>query len=152
MATQTLPRYIPDPGPKSGIPVWMMPVILILPLWAIVYIGAFSEQTSSEPLTGVALGAQVYVSAGCTGCHGASGQGGVGPKLSGGDTKLTFPDEQAHADFVKAGSSPVKGQGYGDPARPGGQHIAASGGMPSFGSQLTDEEIKAVVMYERDGL
>ena len=152
VSTETLPRYIPDPGPKSGIPVWMMPVILILPLWAIVYIGAFGEQTSNEPLTGVALGAQIYTSAGCTGCHGARGQGGVGPKLSQGDTKLTFPDEQAHVDFIKSGSSAIRGQPYGDPGRPGGQRTAASGGMPAFGTQLSEDEIRAVVLYERDGL
>jgi len=152
VATQTLPRYIPEPGPKSGIPVWMMPVILILPLWAIVYIGAFGEQTSNEPLTGVALGAQIFTSQGCGGCHGARGQGGVGPKLSQGDTKLTFPDEQAHVDFVKQGSGPIKGQPYGDAGRPGGQRTAASGGMPAFGTQLSDEEVRAVVLYERDGL
>ena len=150
--TQTLPTYIPDPGPKSGIPVWMMPVILILPLWAIVYIGAFGEETSSEPLTGIALGAQVYTSAGCGGCHGARGQGGVGPKLSAGDVKATFPDEQAHVDSVKQGSGAIRGQPYGDPGRPGGQRTAASGGMPAFGTQLSEDEIRAVVMYERDGL
>ena len=151
-ATQTLPTYIPDPGPKSGIPVWMMPVILILPLWAIVYIGAFGEETSNEPLTGIALGAQVYTSSGCTGCHGARGQGGVGPKLSAGDVKATFPDEQAHVEFVKQGSAAIRGQPYGDPGRPGGQRTAASGGMPAFGTQLSEDEIRAVVMYERDGL
>ena len=151
-ATQTLPTYIPEPGPRSGIPVWMMPVILILPLWAIVYIGAFGEQEATGPLTPLELGAQVFTSAGCGGCHGARGQGGVGPKLAQGDTKLTFPDEQAHVDFVKQGSGAIRGQPYGDAGRPGGQRTAASGGMPAFGTQLSDEEIRAVVLYERDGL
>lgn len=154
-ATETLPRlpsYIPEPGPKSGIPVWMMPVILILPLWAIVYIGAFGEQEASGPVTPIQLGAQVFQRAGCAGCHGARGQGGVGPKLSQGDTKLTFPDEQAHVDFVKQGSGAIRGQPYGDAGRPGGQRTAASGGMPAFGTQLTEDEVRAVVLYERDGL
>ncbi len=83
---------------------------------------------------------------------GAPAVGGVGPKLAGGATKLTFPDEQAHVDFVKQGSGPIKGQPYGDAGRPGGQRTAASGGMPAFGTQLSDEEVRAVVLYERDGL
>jgi len=151
-ATETLPAYVADPGPKSGIPVWMMPVLLILPLWAIVYMGAFAEQESNEPLTGVALGAQVYTSAGCGGCHGARGQGGVGPPLAAGEVAQTFPDMEAQVEFVKQGSGPIRGQPYGDPGRPGGQHVAASGGMPGFGTQLSDEEIRAVVQYEREGL
>lgn len=151
-ATETLPTYIPEPGPRSGIPVWMMPVILILPLWAIVYLGAFGEQQATGPLTPIELGAQVYQRAGCVGCHGARGQGGVGPKLSQGDTKLTFPDEQAHVDFIKQGSGAIRGQPYGDAGRPGGQRTAASGGMPAFGTQLSEDEVRAVVLYERDGL
>jgi mono/diheme cytochrome c family protein len=130
----------------------MMPVLLILPLWAIVYMGAFAEQESTEPLTGVALGAQVYSRAGCGGCHGAQGQGGVGPRLAAGEVALTFPDMEAHVEFVKQGSGPIRGQPYGDPGRPGGPHVAASGGMPGFGTQLSDEEIRAVVQYEREGL
>ena len=51
---ESLPTYVAPVGPRSGIPVWMMPVILILPLWAIVYLGAFGESTSAA---GPAVGA-----------------------------------------------------------------------------------------------
>jgi len=147
--TEALPTYVAPSGPKSGIPVWMMPVILILPLWAIVYLGAFGEVTSAA---GPASGQEVYQTAGCVNCHGAQGQGGVGPVLAGGEVVKTFPDEAAHATFVSEGSSKVKGQPYGDPAREGGQHVAATGGMPSFAGQLTEEEITLVIQYEREGL
>jgi mono/diheme cytochrome c family protein len=128
----------------------MMPVILLLPLWAIVYLGAFGE---SSKASGPASGSEIFhVIAGCQNCHGAQGQGGVGPQLAGGEVSKTFPNEQDQIDFVTKGSATLKGQPYGDPAREGGQHIAKSGGMPTFGGQLTAEEIKAVVEFERSGL
>ncbi len=54
--------------------------------------------------------------------------------------------------WVQTGSATKKGQPYGDPNRPGGQHTASSGGMPAFGGQLTEAQISAVVAYEREGL
>ncbi len=144
-----LPTYIAPVGPRSGIPVWMMPVILFLPLWAIVYLGAFGESSTAA---GPATGQEIFQTAGCVNCHGAQGQGGVGPQLAGGEVSKTFPNEADHIKFVGEGSSKIKGQPYGDPARDGGQHTANSGGMPSFAGQLTEEEITLVVQYEREGL
>jgi mono/diheme cytochrome c family protein len=144
-----LPTYVAPVGPRSGIPVWMMPVILMLPLWAIVYLGAFGESSSAG---GPETGAQIFQRAGCVNCHGAQGQGGVGPMLAGGNVSKTFPNEADQIKFVHEGSSKIKGQPYGDPNREGGQHIANSGGMPTFAGQLTDEEITLVVKYEREGL
>jgi len=147
---EMFPTYIAAPaGPRSGIPVWMMPVILILPLWAIVYLGAFGEATSAA---GPATGQEIFQTAGCVNCHGAQGQGGVGPALAGGEAAKTFPNEADHAKFVGEGSSKIKGQPYGDAGREGGQRVAASGGMPSFAGQLSEEEITLVVQYEREGL
>ena len=112
--------------------------------------GAFGESTSAA---GPATGSRRSSSGpGCVNCHGAQGQGGVGPQLAGGEVVKTFPNEADHMKFVSEGSSKIKGQPYGDPAREGGQRIAASGGMPSFAGQLTEEEITAVVQYEREGL
>jgi mono/diheme cytochrome c family protein len=98
-----------------------------------------------------ASGRAVYATF-CASCHGARGEGGVGPKLAGGEAKLTFPNEADHVNWVKTGSVAFAGKRYGDPNRPGGQHGPATGGMPGFGAQLSDEEIKAVVAYERGGL
>jgi mono/diheme cytochrome c family protein len=145
-----LPEYVTDPGPKSGIPFWMMPILLILPLWGIAYMGAFGNKASTN-LTPAQIGAQVFT-ANCASCHGGRGEGGVGPKLAGGEAKLTFPNEADHIDWVHTGSASKKGQPYGDPARPGGQHVASSGGMPAFAGQLSDAQISAVVAYERDSL
>ncbi|HEV2809973.1 MAG TPA: hypothetical protein VGV93_06210, partial [Acidimicrobiales bacterium] len=43
VVTEPVPAVATDTGPRSGIPVWMMPVLLILPFWAMVYMGAFAE-------------------------------------------------------------------------------------------------------------
>jgi mono/diheme cytochrome c family protein len=108
--------------------------------------------SSAAPvLTPIQQGAQVFAK-NCSPCHGAQGEGGVGPKLAGGEAKLTFPNEADHIAWVDTGSAPHKGQPYGDPNRPGGQHVAKSGGMPPFKGTLTDTEIKNVVSFERDGL
>ena len=97
------------------------------------------------------LGAQVYTSA-CASCHGPSGGGGIGPKLSGGESALTFPNEEDHVTWVQDGSASKRGQPYGDPNRPGGPKTASSGNMPAFSGQLSEAQIRAVVLYEREGL
>jgi mono/diheme cytochrome c family protein len=139
------PRVLPES--RTGIPRWMLPVLVALPFWAIVYIGAFgTTQTGAEG--GAVSGAQVYAT-NCAVCHGARGVGGVGPALTGGDAKITFPNEADHIAWVESGSSTKRGQPYGDPNRPGGPRIAKSGGMPAFKGTLNDAQIKAVVEYER---
>ena len=145
-----VPAYLTPEGARGRIPVWVMPVLAILPFWGILYVGAFGDRTHEEALTGAALGAQVYRAQGCSSCHGASGEGGVGPKLSGGEAALTFPEEPDHAEWIKTGSAPFRGQPYGAEDREGGQRIA-TGGMPGFPS-LSEEEIAAVVLYEREEL
>ena len=148
VATEPEPAQV-DTGPRSGIPWWMMPVLLILPFWAMVYMGAFAEPSAEG---GPRTGPQIYASAGCGSCHGPTGGGGVGPKLSGGETKLTFPNVEDMVKWIAEGSAPSRGRPYGDPNRPGGQRPAASGGMPAFGTQLTPEEIVTVTEYVREQL
>jgi polyvinyl alcohol dehydrogenase (cytochrome) len=61
----------------------------------------------------------------CASCHGLQGQGGAGPSLIGIEQRLELAD---HLDTVRNGRY---------------------AGMPPFGETLTDEEIRAVVTYER---
>jgi mono/diheme cytochrome c family protein len=156
--TPTAPAFI-EPVSKAAqekfqavkrrrVPAWAMGVLALLPLWGVLYIGAFGTRAVENETPD---GSTIF-SNNCAACHGASGQGGVGPKLAGGEAKLTFPDEADHLDWIRTGSAPHKGQPYGDPNRPGGQHIATSGGMPPFQGKLSDEEIQAVADDERDGL
>lgn len=76
----------------------------------------------------------------CATCHGAGGAGGSGPAMQGGSTVDQFPDVAEHEEFVKSGSTP--GQPYGTSGQ-------GTGGMPAWGGSLTDEQISAVVEYER---
>src|SRR5436305_11999714 len=146
------PVYFEPPQARSGIPAWVVPVLALLPVWAFAYIGALNPASTAAPvLTPIQQGAQVFAK-NCSPCHGTQGEGGVGPKLAGGEAKLTFPNEADHIAWVNTGSAPHKGQPYGDPARAGGQHTAKTGGMPPFKGTLTDAEIKNVVTFERDGL
>lgn len=146
-----VPTYLRPEAAKARIPVWIIPVLVILPFWGVLYVGAFGSRQKAEALTGAALGAQIYRSQGCSSCHGASGEGGVGPRLHGGEATKTFPDEKDHISWVKTGSAPFKGQPYGAEDREGGQHGPATGGMPAF-SSLSDEQVAAVVLYERTEL
>src|SRR5947209_3797616 len=146
------PVYFEPQAARSGIPAWVVPVLALLPIWAFAYLGALNPPSSAAPvLTPIQQGAQVFAK-NCSPCHGARGEGGVGPKLAGGEAKLTFPNEADHIAWVNTGSAPHKGQPYGDPARTGGQHVAKTGGMPRFKGTLSDTAIKNVVSFERDGV
>ena len=80
--------------------------------------------TVAEPAeTAVASGADLFAS-NCAGCHGARGEGGVGPALAGGLTRFESIDEVV--SFVSTG---------------------VPGSMPGFETRLSPEEIEAVVDY-----
>jgi mono/diheme cytochrome c family protein len=117
-----------------------MPVIIALPLWAMLYSGAFGERkvAAAGP---VARGQTVFVSAGCGGCHGPTGAGGSGPALT--NVTKTFPTFEDHVAWVESGSAAVKGQPYGATGK------IATGGMPAFKTALSPEDIIAVVCHER---
>ena len=148
-AAPPAPPPPPLPETRTGIPRWMMPVLVILPFWAVIYIGAFGTTKKAAP---VALSGKQIYSSRCAVCHGASGEGVSAPALAHGDAKITFPNRADHVAWVESGSAGVKGKGYGDPNRAGGQRIAKTGGMPSWKGVLTDAQIQAVVDYERDNL
>ncbi len=74
-------------------------------------------------------GAEIYGDS-CAACHGADGQGGVGPELGNGAVVESFPDEADQLAVV------TNGQGT----------------MPSFEGTLTEAQIAAVVGYTRDDL
>ena len=146
------PTYVAPSRPaRNKVPLWVMPVLIGLPLWAALYPGAFSNPTPKVTVSPLVDGQQVYGTY-CSACHGASGEGGVGPKLAGGQAVLTFPNIQDHINWVETGSQSKQGQKYGDPKRPGGQHVASKGDMPAFAGNLTAQQIQDVVNYERTSL
>lgn len=124
-------------------PAWVVPALAALPLWGFLYLGIFGER----PVEGeVAVsGAEVY-SRNCASCHGATGGGGVGPPLADGASVDVFPNEADHIEWVKTGSQPFRGQPYG------AEGTIATGNMPGFEATLSEEEIQAVVAYERESL
>ncbi len=153
VAPTPLPPYVEASLRRPRIPRWALPVLVILPVWGYIYVGALNPAEETVVLeTELALGQQVYQK--CASCHGANGEGGVGRPLDGGEVLATFPNPAQHVDWI-ANGSPVKGTPYGDPNRPGGQRISQGDGfgpMPPFASQLSAEEINAVVRYEREVL
>lgn len=131
---------------RKKIPVWMAPVALFLPIWGFMVYGTLEEPTR-EAAGPIAVGSEIYSQ--CASCHGAAGGGGVGYQLNEGQVLLTFPDVASHVAWVVNGS-PAAGTPYGDPNRPGGQHISGALGsqMPGFASLggLANLEVS---LYER---
>lgn len=150
-----LPAAGPGPvlAPARRVPIWMLPILLALPIWALVYAYALDDTGTAGEQSPLAVGREVY-EANCASCHLASGAGdtagGVGRQLDAGQAELTFPDPADHVAFVGEGS-PAAGTPYGNADRPGGQRVAR-GGMPAWAGTLSDEELTAVVTYEREGL
>ncbi|HEV8116285.1 MAG TPA: cytochrome c [Acidimicrobiales bacterium] len=72
-----------------------------------------------------------------------SGGGRYGPNLRDGSTVRQFPKVEDMIEFIKEGAQ------YGEPYGEGGIGHDAGGGMPYFGEVLSDEDIAAIVAYER---
>jgi len=96
-------------------------------------------------------GASLF-NANCARCHtrgwsidrpDVSGGGSYAPNLRGGATVRQFPSEQKMIEFI--GASAQYGLTYGLT----GIGQDAGGGMPHFSEVLPDEDIKAIVEYER---
>jgi len=130
---------------RKKIPVWAMPLLVALPLWAYVYQGTLEPAPSGE-LTPVEEGAGVYKSAGCVACHLGDGQGSASvPALTG--VRETWPDYRDHMMWVRLGNNgwyeATGSRVYGAPGK------SSNGGtMQGFGA-LTDQQLAQVVLYER---
>ncbi|MCB0991870.1 MAG: c-type cytochrome [Acidimicrobiales bacterium] len=137
---------------RHKIPMWVLPVLFLLPVWGITYVQMMADEEVTE-VTALSEGAQVYNARGCAGCHGAGGGGGVGYPFTEGSVLLTFPTIDPMLDWIAAGTTEWGvGNVIGDPNRPGGPHIAgARAVMPGF-SQLSEHEIYAVARYVREQL
>ncbi len=95
----------------------------------------------------IALGQEIYSgAAACAGCHGGGGGGGVGPAFLGGALYTTFPSCSDHAKWIQLGSA-----GWQAEIGPtyGAEETVSIGGMPGFQGKLTEDELYAVVVFER---
>jgi mono/diheme cytochrome c family protein len=104
------------------------PLVMVLTLFA-----AACGDTETPPVAVddpvLEQGRIVYVER-CARCHGGSGGGGAGPRLSGGNVVRRYPDAEAQAEVVRNGR----------------------GAMPPFRNVLSDDEIDAVVRFTREVL
>ena len=123
---------------RRKIPVWALPVLAFLPLWAYVY-QATLEPPPKPDDTPIALGQAAYSSS-CASCHGAAGQGISGPALTG--VLETWTDYRDHSMWVRLGSTNWPAPSYGDTDK------HKNGGMPDHLS-WSDAELAQVVLYER---
>lgn len=143
-----VPPYIEAAQRRRRVPRFAIPVLATLPVWALVYAGTLTKPAGpADPE--LAMGQTVYASY-CSSCHGSKGEGGTGRPL--GDVMKTFPNKADHIAWVHLGS-PAAGTPYGDPAL--GRKAASDGyttKMPGFKGTLSDEQIAAVVRYEREAL
>lgn len=137
-----IPPYIEAARRRRRIPVWAMPVLALLPVWAVIYANSMQEPPLGEN-DPIARGGDLYQS-NCASCHGSGGAGGTGPALNNGAVLKTWPDAKDHIEWVKVGSNGWPGDTYGAQNKPKGGTA-----MPAFESQLEEEEILLIVRYER---
>ena len=157
-----------------SMPSWLTALLIIAPLFALFALGGSATGTCGEAtelgvdvITGeivncdgseftgsqigggggtdfVAAGSEIYA-AQCAGCHGPNGAGvGNFPALTG--VMTTFGACADHLEWVALGSAGFQAEGrnsYGDTGK------SIGGGMPGFGSSLSEEQLAAVVAFER---
>jgi len=158
--TESLPNLDPEPEPlppepayvtaskaRKRIPVWALPMVAAIPIWAIAFGGTMQEPETEDPL--LVEGALFYNEAGCAGCHGAGGGGGSGYPLADGDVLETFPSVIDHIAHVARGSGPITGEQYGAERNDGVRVAGERGNMPAQDGQIPLVELEMIVFHER---
>ena len=137
-AAAASPAAPPPPKPDSfvvsaytrrkRIPFWAMLALSLLPIWAFMYARAVTTQ-AKEAAGPLGVGAEIYSSAGCSGCHGADGGGGVGYAFTNGEVLKTFPHIEDQLRWVYYATDAYNLAGVeiaGDPNREGGPHVVGA--------------------------
>ncbi len=154
----TFPNLDPEPEPakpeppfvtaaksRNRIPVWALPVVAALPIWAMSFAGTMQQPEAEDQV--IIESAAIYTEAGCAGCHGGGGGGGSGYQLSEGEVITTFPGVVDQMLHVARGSAAIDGQTYGAD----GRRVAGASGaqMPAQTGSLTVHELELVIYHER---
>lgn len=159
---------------SSTLPRWLAALFLVIPVIGLLYLAGNSARAGcveggvqlavnrldstvvncdGSEFTGravdttgniLAVGEAVYET--CAGCHGANGEGGVGPALA--TVLTTFSSCPDHIEWVTLATGGFQEAGidtYGDLAAT----VGGGGFMPGFAASNTAEEIAAVVAFER---
>jgi mono/diheme cytochrome c family protein len=130
---------------RRKIPVWAVAVLVMLPLWAVVYALTLDPPTPTEPGP-LELGAETYAGKGCSGCHGAGGAGaGAVPGLQ--TTPEDFAEPADMVTWIALGTAGYQAAGIEEYAP--GKAVGAQGQMPGWMDSLTAEELMSVVLHER---
>lgn len=153
------PPAAPAPPPKRPevlaaesrrkMPWWAAAATLGLGLWAFLF--AFTLEPPEAGLSPMLAEGEAIYATSCGTCHGPTGGGGVGPAFTEGAVVETFSNYEDHVRWVTIGSAGWQaevGDTYGDTAKP----VLGFNGqaMPPFEASLSEEEILAVVRYERE--
>ncbi len=144
------PAYVVASKKRRRVPVWALPVVAALPLWAFFYPGTMQQPPKEDPLA--SEGAALFSQKGCAGCHGATGGGGTGYQLSDGSVLQTFKNPIDQMVHVARGSQAIQGQEYGDVRKDGTRRVSGAKGtgqMPAQEKQMTLLELQLVVLHER---
>ena len=159
---------------SSTLPRWLAALFLIIPVIGLLYLAGNSARAGcveggvqlavnrldstvvncdGSEFTGravdttgniLAVGEAVFET--CAGCHGANGEGGVGPALA--TVLTTFSSCPDHIEWVTLATGGFQEAGidtYGDLAAT----VGGGGFMPGFATSNTADEIAAVVAFER---
>lgn len=151
------PVWVEAAKSRNKIPMWVLPIVFFLPLWAFVYVKLTEEPP--EAISALNEGATVYATS-CAACHVGDGSGtsggGIGRPLFNGEVLLTFPElDESMISWLDTGTAGIgNGNVYGDPNRAGGAHIAGElgGAMPGFTDSLNEHQIYSVARYIRESL
>ena len=144
-AVEPTPPWVDAAKQRKKIPFWAVPVLALLPFWAVLYALTLDPPTPKD--SPVTLGDEVYAGKGCSGCHGAGGGGNGNIPALIGDTAVTkvWPTPAKQVAWIALGSDGWKkaGQTTWENGMP------VKGGMPAFEASLDPEEIMAVTLHER---
>jgi mono/diheme cytochrome c family protein len=161
----------------GAVPWWLAAFLVIIPLFGLVQLAGAADNECGlgaellpDRVTGelrncdgsefegrgpagggtdyLAMGAGLFTGGpACAGCHGPAGEGGTGPALT--SVVATFSSCLDHIEWVTKGTTGFQAEGrttYGDLGTRVGSGAVP---MPSFGSQLSPEQLAAVVTFER---
>lgn len=158
-----------------AIPVWLTATFVVVPTIALFYALFFPNgpdcgvgpQLAVDAVTGqavgcdgtpygvstldfFALGGEIYASK-CEACHGPQGGGAANfPALAEGAVVNTFPSCENHVEWVALGTLQWPDPTYGANETPvGGSGAVMPGFLVGGPADLTEEELRAVVFYER---
>ena len=131
---------------------WLaFPLLVLLAVLSLIWLFADKDESrgraSASEVTDLAEGETLYAT-NCAVCHGANLEGQEGWRTPGEDGRLLAPphDESGHTwhhgdkllfDYTKLGGKALMAQ----------QGVEFDSGMPGFGDQLTDAEIRNVLAY-----